>query len=126
MVLNTYSKLEKLDYDLEVVEQFAQACEEAQALKMRLSYLNELMGGQDWAKQYVWRTEQGKYIPIRNLTDDHLINIIKHLNRGNRKIPATMQSEYNRRGLELAVAKNEDKAVSEGEIVDAGYGELPF
>jgi hypothetical protein len=48
-----------------------------------------------------WRTLEGKYIPIKKLSDDHLKNIIKHIKERKRdedaKILAKMLAEYKRR-----------------------------
>lgn len=78
--MEKYNLLDKANTeDIEVVREYAKARTELKALEMRIEYLEELVDENDELRKAVWTTREGRCIPIKDLEDDHLKNIVVHL-----------------------------------------------
>lgn len=97
--MNKYDKLDKSGAeDIDTVRQYAEARTEVKLLEVRIEYLEELISDNDELSSAVWTTAEGKCIPIADLEDDHLKNIVSHLGaRGafNRRIVAEYRKRFN-------------------------------
>lgn len=97
-------KYEKLDRtaneDIEAVREYAKARNEIRVLTARIQYLNELVDENDHLASSVWTTAPGECIPIADVEDDHLKNIVTHL-QDTRRFNTRIAKEYNKRFGEM-------------------------
>lgn len=98
--MTDYKLLDGINEPIEKVREFAQAKNERTVLMRRIAYLDSLTKDNSTLANSIWTTLDGESIPIADLEDSHLKNIIPHLNsRGvyNHRI----QKEYLKRFGEL-------------------------
>lgn len=128
-----YKKLNKYEnYDKEAAEELAEAVIELGTLKSRARYLEQLIADNKELMPFLWTTAEGLTLPLHKIEDDHLGNILLHLNRGMRDIPKSIVAEANRRGITvpsfdrkqavLDMYASKDRFAVDAELVD----EIPF
>lgn len=97
-----YKKLlGKVDYDHEAADQLAEALDEITELERRATQLRQIVSENEELHQFVWRTGSNKSIPLHNIEDDHLENIMMHLLRTNQPISRAIRGEAISRNLTI-------------------------
>lgn len=106
-----YEKLTSVaDYDHDKARELAELHTEMEQIKRRLRFLQDIAMKHDDLNQFLWRTYDGRYLIVHDMTDDHLKNAVRYTleNRGN--VPAVLYAEYRKRfGDELPEAKDNSK-----------------
>lgn len=98
-----YTLLNKVnDYDHDVANEVVEAMNEIAILQGRVQYLQNLVNEHKKYQKFVWKTVEGVHIAFHNLTDDHLLNIIKHLQGQGRTISKELRNEANTRGFAVS------------------------
>lgn len=97
-----YSKLlGKVDYDHEAAEQLAEALNEIEEHERVANQLKQIVNENEELHQFVWRTADGKAIPLHKLENDHLENIMLHMLRWGKPIPRAIRGEAISRSLTI-------------------------
>lgn len=99
--MNTeYNLLNKTeDYDLPTVKELASAMNELAEIEDRRRYLEEIIRTNGKLKKHIWRDKSGYAIPLADLEDDHLKNIVNLLRRHNQDVPANITRELGKRKI---------------------------
>lgn len=98
-----YTLLNKVnDYDHEVANEVVEAMNEIAILHGRMQFLQNLVDEHKKYQKFVWKTLEGVHIAFHNLEDDHLLNIIKHLQGQGRSISKELRHEAVSRGFAVA------------------------
>lgn len=78
--MKKYKLLKKEDDEnIELIREYALARTEKTKLYKRIDDLEEVLADHSTLSKYVWTTDPGECIPIADIKDDHLENIVKHL-----------------------------------------------
>jgi len=105
--INNYDKLTSVpDFDHDKGRELAELHTEIESLKRRIRFLNGIASRHENLNQFLWRTYDGRYMLVHDMSDDHLKNAVKYTleNRGN--VPPVLYAEYRKRfGDELPEAK---------------------
>lgn len=105
--MSDYKLLDAINEPIEKVREFAQAKNETTILMRRVAYLEGLMRDNSTLASSIWTTAEGESIPIADLEDFHLKNIIPHLkSRG--AYNGRIQKEYLKRFGELPALPSHD------------------
>lgn len=95
-----YKKLYKVpEYDIEAVDQLAEALNEIAELEQRIRMLKALIDENSELHPFVWRTAENVVIAIHNLEDDHFSNILQHLLNTGRPISKELRAESVKRNI---------------------------
>lgn len=98
-----YKLLNKVsDYDHDVVNEVVDAMNEIAVLQGRVQFLQNLVNDHKQYQKFIWKTLNGINIAFHNLEDDHLLNIIKHLQDQGRSISRELRNEAISRGFAVA------------------------
>jgi hypothetical protein len=107
--MNEYKRLDSIESeDIEKVREYVDAKTEKKQLEMRIDYLDELLREHEDLGKAVWTTLEGKSIPIHDLEDSHLKNIVSYL-RARGQSNLRIVKEYEKRfgeALYLPADKN--------------------
>ena len=77
-----YNLLRKVDeVDIEAVRQYAEARTERGIVEKRFSELDDLIDENEHLREHVWTTQAGECKAIKDIDDEHLLNIRKHLSK---------------------------------------------
>jgi hypothetical protein len=95
--MSEYKLLDNVECEnIEKIREFAKARNERTLLEKRLAYINRLLGDNRDLKDSVWTTLEGETIPISDLDDSHLRNIVTHIRaRGGHN--SRIDKEYEKR-----------------------------
>lgn len=116
--MNEYKKLNKYaNYDQEAVEEMVAALEESQILKDRLNFLEKLVFDNENLHPFIWRTAEGKLLPLHKIEDDHLKNILQHLVNTGRTISQAIRAEAEKRNFNFPT-RDTDLALPVGEELE--------
>jgi hypothetical protein len=96
MTFPKYSKLE-VNQDIEKLREIAAVKTEIQTLENRVDFLNSILEDFPDLEFHVWQDANGKFIPIPDLEDAHLKNIVTFLKEKNKTIPGNISKEFLKR-----------------------------
>lgn len=100
--MNDYKLLSKTeDYDLPTVKELASAMNELAQMEQRRAFLEDLIRVNGKLKKHIWRDKSGFAIPLADLEDSHLTNIVSFLRRRGDDVPQNVMREINSRNISL-------------------------
>jgi hypothetical protein len=100
----SYKLLNKVnEYDHDVVDELVEAQNEIGLLKGRINLLENLIDEHTDLNKFIWKTAEGVNIALHNIDDDHLTNILTHLNQRGAYISKEIRSEAMSRDIPVPV-----------------------
>lgn len=131
-VFKTASSL--TEEDKAKVREYSKLVKAREQLNTQQQKLGEMMSliGEKWCKGYLWTNKNGDVVPVFDIDDDYLKNIVNWCKRYDREVPKEIKKEYYARfGYTDLVAnaddkfapKKESKKVFGGRIIEEDFEE---
>lgn len=96
--MSTYDKLTSVpDFDHDKGRELAELHTEMETLKRRLRFLEGIATRHTNLNQFLWRTYDGTYMLVHDMTDEHLKNAVKYTLENRGQIPPVLYAEYRKR-----------------------------
>ena len=93
-VFKTASSLS--DEDKLKVREYSKLVKAREQLNIQQQKMDEMIAliGEKWCKGYLWTNKNGDVVPVFDIEDDYLKNIVNWCNRNEREIPKEIKKEY--------------------------------
>ncbi len=93
-VFKTASSLS--DEEKAKVREYSKLLKTREQIIIQQQKLDEMMSliGEKWCKGYLWTNKNGDVVPVFDIEDDYLKNIVNWCKRNDREVPKEIKKEY--------------------------------